>query len=331
MSAAVDWLAHKHHDLWTAHKGRDHIFMATHDYATCFDFKRNRATNPLSVVLNSIVLQTFGDTSSVCYDEKHHIVIPPFLPTEPENLKNKMDSLILQANWKELITTQAPEIIIQKNNKALVEKGLAGRRDINCFFIGQLEWTDANGVVDPEYSAGIRQTIRRLHGRDPFFLIKHVTREGVGEVGKSQYFSYLDRSVFCLAPAGFAPWTKRIFEAIVHGCIPVIIADTIVLPFEDQLDYDKLVVRVSQKELAHGLLKAKLLSITDETRIKMQQAIHSVRNAFLFRFPSATPVEVHWVDDLADVGSIGGNAFDFILRELAAKKLSWVDIDREQI
>jgi probable glucuronoxylan glucuronosyltransferase IRX7 len=318
MQAAIDWLLTHHPELWLANKGRDHVFMATHDYATCFDYKRERATEPLSVVRNSIVLQTFGDKNSVCYDAKHQVVIPPFLPTQ-----STKGAVVLQANWKEFVTTGALGIAQKKNNVGtpLVARR---RRDINCFFIGQLEWKDANGEIDEGYSGGIRQRIRKLHGADPWFMIKHVTREGAGGVEKSLYTDYLERSVFCLSPAGFAPWTKRFFEALIHGCIPVVIADTLVLPFEDQLDYSRLIVRVSQEELAQGLLKIRLQNISEETVVSMQRAIAAAKEAFLFRFPTDHPAAVGWVGDLRGGGG-GGNAFDYILRALAAKKAWWVD------
>ena len=324
MSSAVDWLREHHRKYWTANQGRDHIFMATHDYATCFDYKRSRATDPLSVVRNSIVLQTFGDTKSPCYNAEHHIVIPPFMPTRPTRPAEGR-AFLLQANWRELTRTTASVVqTAGKKPNGLLSDAMY-HRDINCFFIGQLEWEDANGNIDVEYSAGIRQTLRRLYEDDPWFLVKHVTRDGKGAVGNSLYISYLERSVFCLAPAGFAPWTKRFFESIIHGCIPVVIADTLVLPFESQLDYNRLVVRVSQDELAQGLLKTRLQAISEETRSNMQRSLAAAKEAFLFRFHTDHPAAVGWVEDLMDRD--GGNAFDYVMRELAAKKETWVNAD----
>ena len=48
----------------------------------------------------------------------------------------------------------------------------------------------------------------------------------------------------------YALWNFRLFESILLGCIPVIIADNIELPFENQLDYRSFSVKVS------SLLKA---------------------------------------------------------------------------
>ena len=40
------------------------------------------------------------------------------------------------------------------------------------------------------------------------------------------------RSEMCLAPAGWELWSVRFFEAILLGCIPVLVTDDIQLPFQ---------------------------------------------------------------------------------------------------
>lgn len=52
--------------------------------------------------------------------------------------------------------------------------------------------------------------------------------------------SFVIRSVFCLSPAGDTPSSARLFDAIVSGCIPVIVSDEVELPFEGILDYRKV-------------------------------------------------------------------------------------------
>ena len=48
------------------------------------------------------------------------------------------------------------------------------------------------------------------------------------------------RSLFCLSPAGDTPSSARLFDAIVSGCLPVIVSDELELPFEGILDYRKV-------------------------------------------------------------------------------------------
>ncbi len=44
-------------------------------------------------------------------------------------------------------------------------------------------------------------------------------------------------------------WTVRFFEAVVQGCIPVLIGPGIRLPFESQIDYRSISVKVRGPEI----------------------------------------------------------------------------------
>ncbi|KAI3807922.1 hypothetical protein L1987_23860 [Smallanthus sonchifolius] len=70
------------------------------------------------------------------------------------------------------------------------------------------------------------------------------------------------KSVFCLSPAGDTPSSARLFDAIVSGCIPVIVSDELELPFEGILDYHKIALFVSSSDAVQpGWLLAYLRSI----------------------------------------------------------------------
>jgi hypothetical protein len=47
---------------------------------------------------------------------------------------------------------------------------------------------------------------------------------------------------FCFCPRGITPGTRRVFEALARGCIPVIVSDGWTLPYEN------LVPRLGQGE-----------------------------------------------------------------------------------
>lgn len=59
-------------------------------------------------------------------------------------------------------------------------------------------------------------------------------------VGAAKCFLLFVRSIFCLSPAGDTPSSARLFDAIVSGCIPVIVSDELELPFEGFIDYRKV-------------------------------------------------------------------------------------------
>lgn len=57
----------------------------------------------------------------------------------------------------------------------------------------------------------------------------------------------MDRARFCLCPRGITPGTRRVFEALARGCIPVVVSDNWVLPFASNLP------RLAKGELVHLL------------------------------------------------------------------------------
>ena len=69
----------------------------------------------------------------------------------------------------------------------------------------------------------------------------------------SLYIQELESTLFCIAPAGWELWSVRFFEAIIHGCIPVLIGQHIRLPFESFIDYRRISVKVQSHPLTFFL------------------------------------------------------------------------------
>lgn len=61
-----------------------------------------------------------------------------------------------------------------------------------------------------------------------------------------EYSRRMGRADFCLMLRGDTASSKRLFSAVSHGCIPVIISDWIPLPFEALLDYSQFTLRFSE-------------------------------------------------------------------------------------
>lgn len=68
---------------------------------------------------------------------------------------------------------------------------------------------------------------------------------GGGEDVLGEYSEHLARSRFCLAAPGDG-WSPRVEDAVLHGCIPVIVMDDVHAVFETMLDWDSFSVRVSE-------------------------------------------------------------------------------------
>ena len=84
-------------------------------------------------------------------------------------------------------------------------------------------------------------------------------------------------SKFCLNPAGDTPSACRLFDSIVSLCVPVVISDSIELPFEDVIDYRKIAIFVeSNTALKPGFLVSMPREITNERIIEYQKELNEV-------------------------------------------------------
>lgn len=112
----------------------------------------------------------------------------------------------------------------------------------------------------------------------------------------------MQRAIFCLCPLGWAPWSPRLVEAVIFGCIPVIIADDIVLPFADAIPWTDIGIFVSEKDVP--MLDTILTTISPEQILEKQRLLASpaMKQAMLFPAPP-----------------VPGDAFHQILNGLARK------------
>lgn len=125
-----------------------------------------------------------------------------------------------------------------------------------------------------------------------------IIEEGsAGEAGKIAAQSGMRKSVFCLSPAGDTPSSARLFDAIVSGCIPVIVSDELELPFEGILDYRKISLFVSSSDAVQpGWLLAYLRSIKPSKLREMQDNLAKYVRHFLYSHPAQPlgPEDLVW-------------------------------------
>jgi hypothetical protein len=77
--------------------------------------------------------------------------------------------------------------------------------------------------------------------------------------------------------------SPRIVEAIYNECVPVIIADSFVLPFSDVLNWEAFSLHVKESDIPN--LKVILQNVTMETYTSMQKKISQVQRHFLLHQP----------------------------------------------
>lgn len=66
------------------------------------------------------------------------------------------------------------------------------------------------------------------------------------EEKRESYIDLLGRSRVTLCPRGTGPGTIRFWEALAMGSVPMLIADGLELPFEDQINWSEFIIRVPE-------------------------------------------------------------------------------------
>eukprot|EP01041_Mallomonas_annulata_P008740 gene8740-18061_t len=90
-----------------------------------------------------------------------------------------------------------------------------------------------------------RSTALQFH----FDLTNNTNRRTMRGSEQHQHQSIGD-AYFGLCPGGSAPWSVRLYDAIYHDVVPVILADRIVLPFERFLDWTAFTVKVQSEPVS---------------------------------------------------------------------------------
>lgn len=206
---------------WARKGGRDHFMSQPMDHSDTYYASRDR-------LRNATYLTTIGDkrpNMAEQYRRHRDIVIP------------SATAILNSANiWPldYIPATSAPGSRVE-------EEGNPYKRDILALFRGLGEGTPP----EDDYSEGVRSLF--------FTELRQVPRWDIA--ARSDYGDYakkLGRTRYGLAPAGWTLDTTRIWEYLAFGVVPVIMADGIVEPFDDDVDWDSMTVRIRRSE-AHRM------------------------------------------------------------------------------
>jgi hypothetical protein len=140
-------------------------------------------------------------------------------------------------------------------------------RDVFCSFMG--------ATSGPSDRFGVRSALESaLAGKDGFLF------------GRGTYEEFVDmtsRSTFALAPRGYGPSSYRLYEAMALGAVPVYVwADVEWLPWQEELDWEALAVRVNARDI--GRIPELLRGLSaDEIAAKRQAAAAAFEDYFTLR------------------------------------------------
>lgn len=102
----------------------------------------------------------------------------------------------------------------------------------------------------------------------------------LGRMHKTKYANHMKNSKYCICARGYEVNSPRLVESIMYGCVPVIISDNFVPPFLEVLNWEKIAVFVSEKDIPE--LKNILLSISERRYRVMQHRVKMVKRHFVW-------------------------------------------------
>ncbi|KAL5060124.1 hypothetical protein RYX36_031728 [Vicia faba] len=132
------------------------------------------------------------------------------------------------------------------------------------------------------YAGGLHGPIRPIllehwENKDEDIQVHKYLPEGIS------YYDMLRKSKFCLCPSGYEVASPRVVEAIYTGCVPVLISDHYVPPFNDVLNWKSFSVEVSVKDIPN--LKKILMNVSPRQYIRMQRRVVQIRRHFELNSP----------------------------------------------
>ena len=135
---------------------------------------------------------------------------------------------------------------------------------------------------------------RQLQGQPGIVMEAATSTKNASYQAHDLYLKRMMRSSFCLAPRGDSASSRRLYEAVATGCIPVIIADRLQLPFSRRIDWSRFSIRLSERDaVADPLSIVRAVRAVSPTRVaSLRAALLEARPHFLFHLDPSRPSAV---------------------------------------
>ncbi|KAG1663565.1 hypothetical protein FOA52_013185 [Chlamydomonas sp. UWO 241] len=276
LQAAQAWIAKEFGRYWERRGGRDHIWLMAHDEGACY---------APSEIWPGIMLTHWGRTdlkhtsnSQYWQDDYSKELVKPWQP----------EGWLAGSSKAHACFDPQKDIVIPsfKNPQDLKYSPFFNappqERSIFMFFKGEVgEDRTRQGDATCKYSRCIRQRLAALvrdGGWGEKFKVVYGSRDDV----PGNYGELLARSVFCLHLPGDG-WSSRFEDAVLHGCIPVVVMDNVSVAFEGPLTVDEFSVRVRESQL--DSIIALLRSVPPHELKAMQTALSMVWTRYRYNGP----------------------------------------------
>ena len=97
-------------------------------------------------------------------------------------------------------------------------------------------------------------------------------------IPRATWSALIYRSRFCFVPDGFSSISARLYEVLLHGCVPVLLTHAFHPPFESQLDWRRFAVFIRRSEIPNA--PAILRSISEKHYLDMHGMLSWARRYF---------------------------------------------------
>lgn len=259
-------------------QGADHLFVFAHDMGPCLFHKAAsyakilQIVNPGIFMVNTAERQYPGSrswTNATCFREGRDIALPQ--PIKFETCTNS-------AERRTLLSFRG-----QVHNLTRYSRGARQSLSALASELNETSYTDPFN----------RSWVRLLNfktSRAPDALYRHE----------------LSSSVFYACIAGYMPWSPRLYDAIVCGSIPVIIADGIYLPFPKLVNWKEFTITLPA-DVVPAIIRT-LLNVPPPVVSRMQKALGSSQVQYLI-----------WKSFDEDIRTSAPSAARGIVAELSAR------------
>ena len=242
---------------WNSSGGTDHIFTFSWDQASEIVGWDSPIRTTLSPAIHLTALGV--STPHANFNTHKDIVIPTYNP-DHVRLLALMDKVLITGD----------------NHTGDVQKftNLTSQKSIFAYFRGTVH-------EDYKYSLGVRQ-----------YLVKHMTlpKYHIHKIHSPSYYSEISSSVFTLCPSGWSHWSPRIYDAILLGSIPVVFSDGIQLPFEDDIPYLKMFLKIFNGRVHN--LDAILSSVSQDAIQRKQVMMRRHAKSFVWNLDKGSAFEL---------------------------------------
>eukprot|EP00931_Biecheleriopsis_adriatica_P117086 TRINITY_DN92639_c0_g1_i1.p1 TRINITY_DN92639_c0_g1~~TRINITY_DN92639_c0_g1_i1.p1 ORF type:complete len:846 (-),score=104.21 TRINITY_DN92639_c0_g1_i1:37-2574(-) len=256
---------------WSPSNDHQHLFLATGEPHTI----------PVEVVSRPLVL-TQG---AIWPDSSKHLVVPisePHAQLQPGTYREPPERTILF--WYTGTPNNPPRRYMDHQLQWFARRSLSAS-SFRCVSIASI----SNCTTLLSTSKMTRGNSVESSGSSPKTMIK-----------------MMQKAVFCPCPPAENPaaGTKRLFDSLAAGCIPVVVSFPGVggpswwrpggsgilrsLPFPKLLDWDSLVVAVPHDELVKGRFVAAVLRLSEAEVLRRQRYISDVRSRFIYDYSGSS-------------------------------------------